>query len=113
MAGKSLDSAIAVLVDRIRETDEFKNYSRCIEEVKYDEEAMDKINRLREISLRIQQYDEDRLNREAEEIEKTIENLCIDSRVSDFMQAEVDFSRLYQRITEAIIGLIDSEIEEG
>jgi hypothetical protein len=38
-----------------------------------------------------------------------MEELCSDSRVSAFILAEVDFSRLYQYVTDRIVSTLDEE----
>ena len=59
--------------------------------------------------MRVQEMSEDEYERESENIASRMEELCNDPRVGDFILAEVDFSKLFQYITEKLVGTLDEE----
>jgi cell fate (sporulation/competence/biofilm development) regulator YlbF (YheA/YmcA/DUF963 family) len=65
------------------------------------------VESIRELNVRVQDMGEDEYERESENIAARMEELCTDSRVSDFILAEVDFSRLFQYITDSIVKTLD------
>ena len=62
---------------------------------------------IRELNMSVQQMSEDDYERESENLASRMEELCSDSRVGDFILAEVDFSKLFQYITERLVGTLD------
>lgn len=79
----------------LKECREYKNYLEEKENIQKYPELKGSIYRLREINGLIQ----DDLDPETEDnLTKEYEWLCSDGRVRDFMQAELDFCRFFQRI---------------
>lgn len=107
MYSEQLESALNALVDQVRESEQCRNYREKFDVVNSDESAMDCIGRIRELNMKVQQMSEEEYERESENISARMEELCSDSRVSDFILAEVDFSRMYQYITDRIVSLLD------
>ena len=54
-----------------------------------------------------QQMSEEEYERESENLSARMEELCSDQKVGDFILAEVDFSKLFQYITERLVGTLD------
>ncbi len=107
MGNEAFESALDALIEQIRESEECRNYREKFEIVRNDEGAMDCIGRIRELNMSVGQMSEEEYERESENISARMEELCSDSRVSDFILAEVDFSRMYQYITDKIVDLLD------
>ena len=106
---QELDRAVEALIEQLLLTPEYKTYLKEKDRVGNDEQCLNKIRRFRQLSYELQSLsDEQRVN-EAARIEAESDALCSDMRVLDFMQAEVDFIRLYQGIISRIIKEIDIE----
>lgn len=106
--GNDLDSAIKNLVAEIRQTDIYEQYQQQKEILREDAEAKGKIDELRKLNYIIQSAPEGAdLLEESERVEEKLEELCEDSRVNDFMQAELDFCRMFQDILTQITQGID------
>ncbi len=106
---EELEQAVATLIDRLLTTQEYKAYLKYKERVSGDEECLNKIRRFRELSYELQNCSDERRMSEAARIEAECDALCGDFRVLDFMQAEIDFIRLYQSVISRIIEEIDIE----
>ncbi|MCR5358141.1 MAG: YlbF family regulator [Lachnospiraceae bacterium] len=107
MYSEQLEAALNALVDQVRESEQCRNYREKFDVVNSDEGAMDCIGRIRELNMKVGQMSEEEYERESENISARMEELCSDSRVSDFILAEVEFSRMYQYITDRIVSLLD------
>ncbi|MCR5507840.1 MAG: YlbF family regulator [Lachnospiraceae bacterium] len=107
MYDDKLESALESLVERVRESEECINYRKRFDEVRNDEGAMDAVGRIRELNMSVQKMSEEEYERRSEEISGRMEELCSDSRVSDFILAEVDFSRMFQYITDRVVAVLD------
>lgn len=107
MDNEEFMDALDALIERLKETEEFIRYKETFGSVVNDEHAMECIASIRELSMKVQDMSEDEYDRESENISARMEDLCSDSRVSDFITAEVEFSRLYQYITDSIVGALD------
>jgi cell fate (sporulation/competence/biofilm development) regulator YlbF (YheA/YmcA/DUF963 family) len=107
MNNEKLMDALDALIGQLKETEEFIKYKDTFSKVVNDEHAMECIASIRELSMRVQDMSEDEYDRESENISARMEDLCADSRVSDFITAEVEFSRLYQYITDSIVSALD------
>lgn len=108
--GSDLESAIQNLVAEIKQTDTYENYQEQKEVVRQNEDTKAKIDELRALNLKVQSAPEGRdLLEESERVEERLEELCEDSRVNDFMQAELDFCRMFQDILTQIAQEIDFE----
>ncbi len=106
---QSLDRAVEVLIEQLLLTPEYKTYLGMKEKIEEDEECLNKVRRFHRLSDEIQNLTDEQRIREAARIEAESDELCSDSRVLDFMQAEIDFVRLYQGIIGRIITEIDIE----
>ena len=107
MFNERLEAALDNLIEEIRESEECRNYREKFDAVRSDDGAMDCIGRIRELNLSVSRMSEEEYERESENLSARMEELCSDSRVSDFILAEVDFSRMYQYITDKIVDLLD------
>lgn len=107
MGNEALEAALDALVKQLRETEEYKNYRDRFEDIRHDTEAMECVMHIRELNMSVQQMSEDDYERESENIASRMEELCSDSRVGDFILAEIDFSKLFQYITEKLVGTLD------
>ncbi len=102
-----LDQAINDLIEKMHDTDICQNYNKQREIVKEFPELKEKIDMLRELNYRMQKMPEsDSLYEEGEKLEQQYEELCEDTRVHDFMQAELDFCRMFQEILAKITASI-------
>ncbi len=106
----SLDAAVDNLIDEMKRTEVYRQYQSQKNSIDTDPEARAKIEELRALNLKIQNTPEnvDILD-ESERLEEKLEELCEDSRVNDFMQAELDFCRLFQDILSHLVQEIDFE----
>lgn len=110
LSGNGLDGAIEELIEQMCRTSAYQNYARQKETVKNFPELKEKIDTLRELSYRLQKMPEsESLYEESERLEQEYEELCEDTRVHDFMQAELDFCRLFQDILAKITSSIEFE----
>lgn len=107
MFGNEFEEAFEGFLDKVKNTDEFVNYKATFNVIKDDEGAMGCVDSIRELNMRVMDMDEDEYERESEAIASRMEELCSDSRVSDFILAEVEFSKLYQYITDGIVSALD------
>lgn len=92
------------IIDRLRECSEYKHYLEQKERILQFPELKNSIYRLREINNLIQEVTDPETE---ENLRAEYEWLCSDVRVHDFMQAELDYCRMFQEI-EAIMA---SELE--
>ena len=108
--GNNLDAAVNNLIDEMKQTEAYKQYQYQKNSIYTDPEAKSKIDELRALNLKIQNAPEnvDILD-ESERVEEQLEEICEDSRVNDFMQAELDFCRLFQDILSQLAQGIDFE----
>ncbi|MCR4807962.1 MAG: YlbF family regulator [Lachnospiraceae bacterium] len=102
-----LEEALNDFLKVLRKTDEFTNYRARFAEIQDDEYAMGCVEKIRELNMQVMDLSEDEYERESENIAARMEELCSDSRVSSFILAEVDFSKLYQYITDSIVSALD------
>ncbi|MCR5735664.1 MAG: YlbF family regulator [Lachnospiraceae bacterium] len=103
----ALNRAADAMVDRLFETPEYVEYLREKERIRGDEACIGKIHRFRELTYELQcAYDNNRMH-EKSRIEKECEELGNDKRVIDYMQAEVDFIRVYQDVLKRILERIE------
>ncbi len=106
---EKLEKALNALIKQLLLTDEYVSYLKEKDRVGTDEECLEKIRRFRDLSEELQNLTDEQRFREGARIEAECENLCSDVRVLDFMEAEIDFVRLYQGIIHRIIKEIDIE----
>ena len=102
-----LETALSALVEELKQTEEFINYKNTFAAIENDEQAMRCVDDIRKLNMRVQEMGEEEYERESENLAAKMEELCSDARVADFIMAEVDFSKLYQHITDTIIGALD------
>ncbi len=108
--GNDIDSAVKNLIEEIKRTETYEQYRQQKEVVRQDAGTKAKIDELRALNYMIQNAPEDAdILNESERIEDELEELCEDSRVNDFMQAELDFCRLFQDILSQLAQGIDFE----
>lgn len=107
MGNEALEAALNALVEQLREAEEYKNYRDRFEDIRNDPAALECVSHIRELNMRVQQMSEEEYERESENLAARMEELSSDPRVSDFILAEVDFSKLFQYITERLVGTLD------
>ena len=105
MYSSDFEKALEDFLEEIKSTDEFVNYKATFEAIQDDDYAMGCVESIRDLNMRV--MDEDEYERESENLAARMEELCSDSRVSDFIVAEVDFSKMYQYITDKIVSTLD------
>ncbi len=106
----SMDNAIEGLVAQMRSTADYQNYKKQKETLRSYPELKERIEKLRELNCRMQNMPEsESLYEEGEKLEQQYEELCEDTRVYDFMQAELDFCRMFQDILARITAGIEFE----
>ncbi|MCR5107083.1 MAG: YlbF family regulator [Lachnospiraceae bacterium] len=103
----TINEAVDILVERLFNTPEYQLYLHEKERVKGDEICIDKIHRYREITYELQNLSPERKFRDGKRLESELDELGRDVRVSDFLQAEVDFARIYQDIIKRILNRIE------
>lgn len=87
------------IMDRLRECSEYKNYLEQKKRIMQFPDLKGKIYRIREIYVQIQDVTDPA---EEENLRSEYEQLCDDVRIRDFMQAELDYCRMFQEL-EAIM----------
>ena len=107
MYSSDFEKALEDFLEEIKSTDEFVNYKATFEAIQDDDYAMGCVESIRDLNMRVMDMDEDEYERESENLAARMEELCSDSRVSDFIVAEVDFSKMYQYITDKIVSTLD------
>ncbi|MBO4902907.1 MAG: YlbF family regulator [Lachnospiraceae bacterium] len=94
------------IIDRLRECGEYKHYLEEKEKILRFPELKSSIYRLREINGLIQEVtDQDR----EEELRAEYDRLYSDIRIHDFMQAELDYCRMFQEIQAIMAQELDLE----
>lgn len=107
---QDLDAAVKKLIEEIKRTDIYEQYLRQKEFIHTDADVKAKVDELRTINFQIQNAPgEMDVMEESERIEEKLEELCEDYQVNDFMQAELDFCRMFQDILTQIAQGIDFE----
>ncbi|MCR5420132.1 MAG: YlbF family regulator [Lachnospiraceae bacterium] len=112
MSNEAFERALDELIEQLVNTEEYMNYKDTFARVKYDAGALESINAIRELNMSVQEMSEEEYERESENIALRMEELLSSTKVSDFIIAEVDFSKLYQYITDRIIQTLDDEDTE-
>lgn len=107
MFDNDFEDALEGFINKVKGTDEFKNYKATFEAIQDDENLLGCVESIRELNMRVMNMDEDEYERESENIASRMEELCSDSRVSNFILAEVEFSKMYQYITDRIVSALD------
>ena len=107
MYNSDFEDALEELLKALKNTDEFINYKSGFEQIQNDEYAMGCVESIRELNMKVMDLSEDECEKESESIASRMEELCSDTRVSDFILAEVDFSRMFQYITDKIVSALD------
>ncbi|MCR4924373.1 MAG: YlbF family regulator [Lachnospiraceae bacterium] len=103
----SLDRAIEDLIKVIRNTPEYISFKQEKERINNDSECIEKIHRFRELTYDLQNASPEQRMRDEGRYMAEIDRLSTDGRVTDYMQAEVDFARLYQDVMEKILNNIE------
>ena len=109
MFSDEFEEAFESFLNKVKNTDEFINYKATFNAIQDDDKALGCVESIRELNMRVMDMDEDEYERESENIASRMEELCSDSRVSDFILAEVEFSKMYQYITDKIVSALDEE----
>ena len=107
MFSDEFEEAFDDFLEKVRNTEEYVNYKATFKTIQDDEKAMGCVESIRELNMQVMDMDEDEYERESENIASRMEELCSDSRVSDFILAEVEFSKMYQYITDGIVATLD------
>ena len=107
MFSDEFEEAFESFLNKVKNTDEFINYKATFNAIQDDDKALGCVESIRELNMRVMEMNEDEYERESENIASRMEELCSDSRVSDFFLAEVEFSKMYQYITDKIVSALD------
>ncbi len=83
------------IMDRLRECREYQNYLEQKRRIAQFPELKNTIYRIREIYSRMQEVTDPE---EENSLRAEYENLYADVRIRDFMQAEVDYCRMFQEL---------------
>ena len=103
----SVDDAVDVLIEQMQQSEIYKEYVAQKHRVETDSECVEKIRRYRNLSQEIQNMsDEERVN-SGFRIENELDEICSDGRVLDYVQAEVDFARMFQRAQQKVNDAIE------
>lgn len=92
-----------LFVEKIKETDAYKEYYKALQEVKKEPGLYDRI-----LEFRLKNYElqnnvpEDRMMEESERFERQYEEFRSNPLVDEFLAAELGFCRMFQEITEII-----------
>ena len=109
MFSDEFEEAFECFLNKVKNTAEYINYKTTFNAIQDDDKALGCVESIRELNMRVMDMDEDEYERESESIASRMEELCSDSRVSDFILAEVEFSKMYQYITDKIVSALDEE----
>jgi len=108
--GNDLEAAVKNLIVEIKNSKTYLSYRKQKENINDDEELKLKIEELQRLNFMMQNSPEGPNSLEEQErLEQQFEDLCEDSRVNDFFQAELDFCRLFQDTLQRIVKDIDFE----
>ena len=96
----------------VLESDEYRKYRECLEEIRKDSGLYDKVNHLRRSNFEMQNGEGGRLSYEEYSAlaEESI-TLRQSTVVSEFLDAEVGLGRLVQEIVNIVVGNIDFDNE--
>lgn len=96
----------------ISESEEYRNYRACLEEIKKDTELYNKVNHLRRSNFELQNGSEGRLSYEeyAALSEESV-TLRQNPAVSGFLDAEVGLGRLVSEVVNIVAESIDFDSE--
>ena len=98
----NVEQALDNLVEAIKESEQYNNYSRYLEQVKKEPGLKAEIDEYRLRNFELQNsadYDFSKM----EEFEKEYEDFRENALVSDFLSAELDFCRMLQQISDRIV----------
>ena len=104
-----MEEALNNLIETLKTTEEYINYRKSYSAIEDDQEALNCVEGVRELNVRVAKMTEEEYNAESENIDRKMGELIVNPRVVDFIEAELDFSRLYQHITECIIDTLEEE----
>ncbi|NLG02832.1 MAG: YlbF family regulator [Clostridia bacterium] len=105
----NLEIAIKTIIKEIKSSEEYRKYIQQKELIKQDAEVLQKVDELRSLNFELQNAPESFDDSQEEQLEDRIEELYEDSRLNDYMQAEIDFCKLFQNILSKITQGIDFE----
>lgn len=92
------------LIEVLEESEPFQNYLKQQEMAKSDQELLEKIHEIRDLNLKLQtEQNSERAYEEQDLLEARYDELCSDKRVYDFIQAELDFVKIYQELNQIIL----------
>ena len=92
------------VLDRLRECSEYKQYLEQKKRIMQFPELKDKIYRIREIYSLIQEVEDPKTE---EDLRAECEQLGADARIHDFMQAELDYCRMFQELESVMASELD------
>jgi len=99
-----MDLVIDKIVDALHESRLYVNYMEQQKKVKDNNELKAKIDEIRDLNVKLQNVeDTNEAYREQEYLENRYSELCEDSRVYDFIEAEADFARMYRKIMKRVM----------
>lgn len=110
------NSEVEVLTDSlctaIQNSEEYKNYKKCLEEIKMDEELYRQVNSLRRNNFFSQNGNNGRMSYdEYHNIYNATRVLRQNDIVDRFLDSELDLIRMIQIINEKIIKTVDFECD--
>ena len=103
----SIEEAVDVLIEQMCATDAYKAYMEEKHRVENDESCVEKIRRYRALSEEIQNMSDEERSRDGARIEDELDKITMDARVLDYVQAEIDFARMFQKAINRITDAID------
>lgn len=95
------------LVEVIENSEQFQTYMKQKEVVAGDSDLHSKIDEIRRLNFQLQtEKDSNAAYDEQDNLERRFEELSVDKRVYDYIQAETDIVRIYQEVNQKILDLI-------
>lgn len=105
-----LTGAVDKLIEAIKDSREYKNYTREKEKVARFPELKAQIDEFRIRNYKLQSMtNDDELFHKMEEFEREYEKFREDPLVSDFLAAELDFCRMMQEVNIQVTAALDFE----
>lgn len=98
------------IIDRLRECSEYKRYLEQKKRIRRFPELIKSIYRLREINGLIQEVTDPETE---DNLRSEYDWLCSDVRIHDFMQAELDYCRMFQEIEAIMASELDLDETGG
>ena len=107
---QGLDLAVDKLIEQIKASQTYSNYTEQKEKAGNAPDIDSKMKRIREVHKKLVDLTEQGIEGyEYEQLEGQYEELCEDTAVYEYMQAELGFCRMFQDILAKITASIEFE----